>query len=203
LTHQLPSHGADSVIPKQDADRITFGYLSTWDSPQQGCLGGYLLVCEFGRPLEFHCTAPLHLSRAQHILYGSTLWPYVFGERIARTLLQAAKLRPDLLITNHSAVLEFRRQFGIPMARLSRDSAANREARPPNLKATGSVVETTLGSDITMELPHDFQKDREVVLQLLTRLAGSVDLVEPFERIAEAIREAQRIDESEAHEHAA
>jgi hypothetical protein len=75
----------------------TFGYLSTWDTPEHGCLGGYLVVSSLGRPLEFHCTAPIRPSRAQQILFGPTLWPFVMGEQIGGALIAEAKLRPQVI----------------------------------------------------------------------------------------------------------
>ena len=35
-----------------------------------------------GRPLEFHCTAPVKPNRVQQILYGPSLQPYLYGEQI-------------------------------------------------------------------------------------------------------------------------
>jgi hypothetical protein len=185
------------MTPKLEADRVTFGYISTWDSQQHGCLGGYLIVCEFGRPLEFHCTAPLRLSRAQHILYGATLWPYVFGERIAHALLQSAKLRPSLLITDEPAVLVLRPQLGIPMVRLIRTAGANGETPDRGASALPATRENVVLSDTAIELPRGCESDREPVLRLLGRLSEAVELMEPFERIAAAIREAQRIDDND------
>ena len=73
----------------------TFGYLSVINSAEHGYFGGYLIVGPMGRPLEFHCTAPIRPSRAQQILYGPTLEPFLLGEQIAGAMLDAAKLRPS------------------------------------------------------------------------------------------------------------
>jgi len=53
-------------------DGAVFGFLTAVDSPLHGLFGGYLVVDSLGRPLEFHCTAPVKVSRAQQILYGPT-----------------------------------------------------------------------------------------------------------------------------------
>ena len=58
-----------------------------------------------GRPLEFHCTSPVRPSRAQEILYGPTLQPYLLGEQISGALLEAAKLTPWLILTDAAAML--------------------------------------------------------------------------------------------------
>ncbi|MBL9124077.1 MAG: hypothetical protein JNG90_10630, partial [Planctomycetaceae bacterium] len=45
------------------------GFLTVVEHEQLGLIGGYLLLNLSGRPLEFHCTAPLKPNRAQQILY--------------------------------------------------------------------------------------------------------------------------------------
>ena len=59
-----------------------------------------------GRPLEFHCTAPIKPNRAQEILYGPTLDAFLYGEQIGRTLLAEAKIEPLLVCTDRSARFE-------------------------------------------------------------------------------------------------
>ena len=68
------------------------GFLTVVDSPQHGLFGGFLLLNGGGRPLEFHCTAPVKANRAQRILYGPTLMPYLYGEQIGRTLVEKSKI---------------------------------------------------------------------------------------------------------------
>ena len=58
------------------------GFLTVVEHPEFGLFGGYLLLNWAGRPLEFHCTAPLKPNRAQEILYGPTLEPFLYGEQM-------------------------------------------------------------------------------------------------------------------------
>jgi hypothetical protein len=55
------------------------GFLAVVEHELHGLFGGYLLLNATGRPLEFHCTAPVRPNRAQQILYGPTLEPYLYG----------------------------------------------------------------------------------------------------------------------------
>jgi hypothetical protein len=48
---------------------------------------------------------PLSPERIQQILYGNTLQPFLYGERIAQTLIQRSKLPVFAILTNHAAVL--------------------------------------------------------------------------------------------------
>ena len=58
------------------------GFLTVCEQPEQGYFGGLLVLNTNGRPLEFHCTAPVKTNRAQEILYGPTLRQYLFGEQL-------------------------------------------------------------------------------------------------------------------------
>src|SRR5688500_11494160 len=64
-----------------DAAPQALGFLTVVEHDQFGLVGGYLILNSSGRPLEFHCTAPVKPSRAQQILYGPTLTPYLYGEQ--------------------------------------------------------------------------------------------------------------------------
>src|SRR6188508_3314430 len=106
----------------------TFGYLSVINSAEHGYFGGYLIVGPLGRPLEFHCTAPVRPSRAQQILYGPTLEPFLLGEQIAGAMLDAAKLKPSLILANCEATLHARSRISSPMVLLCRNANASAEA---------------------------------------------------------------------------
>ena len=80
------------------------GFLTVIDQ-FSGLTGGYLVLNRTGRPLEFHCTMPLAPDKIQQILYGETLQPFLYGERIAQTLLQRSKLPVLSIFTNCAAVL--------------------------------------------------------------------------------------------------
>jgi hypothetical protein len=94
----------------------SFGFLTVIDHSRHGLFGGYLVVNVAGRPLEFHCTAPIRPSRAQEILYGNTLRPYLYGEQIGRTLLEKSKLRPKIVCTDHREAMSVRASVDMPIA---------------------------------------------------------------------------------------
>ena len=57
-----------------------------------------------GRPLEFHCTAPVRPNRAQEILYGVSLEGFLCGEQIAPALVARTKAELTLVLTNLPAM---------------------------------------------------------------------------------------------------
>jgi len=178
-------------------------------------------VGPLGRPLEFHCTAPVRPSRAQQILYGPTLEPFLLGEQIAGAILDAAKLKPRLIMSNCEATLHARSRRSTPMVLL----CGNADRVPANVDASAGTDELRLASigratnpllgsgphksfsvgAFQFVLPIGFESDLGDATRLLTDLVRQIDLAEPFGRIEEAIREAQRLGghAPEAHDQAA
>jgi hypothetical protein len=184
--------------------RMTFGYLSTVESAEHGFFGGYLLISSIGRPLEFHCTAPVKPSRAQQILYGPTLAPYLLGEQIGGTLVREATLKPAIIITDQAALLCLRSHVEVPVAHVN--CLSNAEVDPVEIQQQASAnrdASTALRRFNLLGYPCEVanESDREAAIQLLTALAQQVELAEPFSRIHEAIQEAQRIGRGEQDAH--
>src|SRR5208282_481003 len=96
--------------------RAAIGFLTVMDDPQHGLFGGYLVLNLAGRPLEFHCTAPIKPNRAQQILYGPTLESFLYGEQIGSTLLGHAKTSPLVVCTDREPVLSLRDLVDVPVA---------------------------------------------------------------------------------------
>src|SRR3954469_20221301 len=94
----------------------TLGFLTVVEHPQHGLFGGFLLLTMNGRPLEFHCTAPVKPNRAQEILFGPTLAPYLYGEQIGRTLLAKSSVEPLVVCTDLAAMLAVREHTAAPVA---------------------------------------------------------------------------------------
>jgi hypothetical protein len=92
----------------------SIGFLTVCDHAEQGLFGGLLLLNANGRPLEFHCTAPLRTNRAQEILYGPTLRRYLYGEILGPALLGKLKVEPLLLCTDQREALASREFHSIP-----------------------------------------------------------------------------------------
>jgi hypothetical protein len=189
-------------------EQKVFGYLSVLQSSEHGYFGGYLIVSPLGRPLEFHCTAPVQPNRAQQILYGSTLRSHVVGEQIAGALLGAAERTPRLVLTDQPELGSAKRPSEMSFVLVLSRQANENEA----IFATTVNVLTASSQDVQQELnamrlwsdpfaASGYQlrhlcaagSRSSDIIDLLSLLAERVDLGEPFGRIHEAIREAQRI----------
>ena len=160
-------------------DGLSFGFLTTLESPAHGLFGGYLVVDGLGRPLEFHCTAPVKVSRAQQILYGPTLPGQLHGRQLGGALLAEGKAKPAVVLTDDDAMLHVRPHTKLPVALVRRGAA---EQPAAGFRVGEAVVS-----------PHAEDAARADELEArLTALAAAVDLCEPFERIRAALDEAAR-----------
>jgi hypothetical protein len=171
------------------------GFLTVVEDAQQGLLGGYLLLNAAGRPLEFHCTAPVKANRAQEILYGPTLRPFLYGELIGQTLLAKSKLAPLLVCTDSEAMLAVRDHTHLPVALVPHAAAQASEESSPARTDPASVASALprirLGtSDIA--LPAPYRADEQAIRAGWPAQADQLDLGEPFARVREALEEAQK-----------
>jgi hypothetical protein len=189
-----------------------FGFLTVVEYPEHGLVGGYLVLNQSGRPLEFHCTAPIKPNRAQQILYGPTLESYLFGEQIGRALLSKSSVEPVVIWTDREQALAVREFVDVPVGLVMPANTgtgagddgvvAGEESRPvpassPTAPAIGHAPPVTvpavfrLGRNRLAVSPLA-AADRESIADRLGDLAETFDLAEPFERIREAIEEARR-----------
>jgi len=162
------------------------GFLTVTEHAELGLFGGYLVLNAAGRPLEFHCTSPVKPNRAQEILYGPTLRPYLFGEQIGQTLIAKAKNEVALVCTDLAACLAAREFIERPLLVVfAKESASAAESE----FAVGSRFSFGRNEVATAA---KFEADQQAVQELSAQLSDGIDLLEPFARIREALEEAQK-----------
>ena len=180
------------------------GFLTVVEHPQHGLFGGYLILNLAGRPIEFHCTAPVKPNRAQQILYGPTLDSFLYGEQIGATLLGHAKSSPLAICTDREPVLALADLTEVPVAMVLPPDETP-AAEPTNVPAGGQTVlrfdsahrqgprllTFELGRN-RLALAHSSENARRELTERFSTAAESLDLWEPFTRIREAIEEAQQ-----------
>ena len=190
--------------------KSALGFLTVIEHPEHGLFGGYLVLDRAGRPLEFHCTTPVKPNRAQQILYGPTLEPYLFGEQIGQALLSKAAVEPLFVCTDRRPAMAVRDYVEVPVALLlPSEETASPEIGPPSDPQpvdgpTGGVwrldAPHAAGPRLTgfrlgrnrLAVPAHYDDERQLIVDRFGHLAESFDLIEPFVRIREAIEEARR-----------
>jgi uncharacterized protein YunC (DUF1805 family) len=162
------------------------GFVTALEDPQHGFFGGYLVLSRLGRPLEFHCSTPVLPNPAQRILYGPTLNSYVLADLIGQALVAKSELEVPIILTDQRDMLGLallREEFVAYVDSSDCVTLAVADREVPVLAIEGSRLHGAVGCGaFTLE-----QADQ------LRELASHVQLLEPFDRIREAIREAQRM----------
>jgi hypothetical protein len=162
-------------------------FLTVLEIPEVGACGGMLVLNQWGRPIEFHCTAPLSSTRTQEVLFGATLKSFLFCEQIAAALLEQARQAPEVILVDRAELLDFHAQTSIPLVLVSR-APQNLPSRVWNgLVAIRRKVEDY--DVIAITAPGE----EEPLLAALADFASHLPLDEPFERIRAAMEEAQAV----------
>ena len=164
-------------MPASVQSSNTIGYLSFVEIPPHGTVGGYLLVDERARPVEFHCTAPVQRGRTQQILYGNTFRSALLCDQIGVALLKQPRNAPALLITDEPDATALRSLVDLPLALIT-DS----QDLDWSFEYAGCTVTTA----------PNFECDRETIRHLILTTCPDRELAEPIERIRAAINEAQQ-----------
>jgi hypothetical protein len=150
-----------------------------------GYIGGYLVTNSWGRPLEFRISSAVQPNRVQQILYGSSLPGYLYGELIAKTLVEKTSTPASLIFTDRQAVLELRNSAEVPIVWLA--------AGEPAPEQNGIVVRPAAESRPALVSSSRFPDDVLKIEAILQQFDGSLDLLEPFSRVREAMTEARKM----------
>ena len=118
---------------KQESMRL--GFLTAIEVPDKGFVGGLLVTNNYGRPLEFQCTAPIKANSTQEILYGPTLAPFILGELIGATLVEKAGVKPQLILTDQAQILELRNHIDRPVALVEKGATESNSDEPGTRKS--------------------------------------------------------------------
>ena len=182
----------------------SIGFMTVCEIEDQGLFGGLLVLNLAGRPLEFHCTAPVRPNRAQEILYGPTLRPYLYGEQIGRALMERVGATPDLVFTDVQPALSLRQLTSVPVVFVpptspseisdrdsDRWSRVDGEHQGPASPGLLRLHDFAIGG-VLLAVPDTHREDESRVVSQWQSHAEDFDLAEPFGRIREAIEEARR-----------
>jgi hypothetical protein len=153
-----------------------FGFL-TYMQESTGTSGGYLIVNQWGRPLEFRLSSAVQPNRVQQILYGDALPAFLHGELIGKTLVEKSTTPVKAIITDQYHALDLRLRVDLPIAWHSLSVG------PPT---------NVLSIDRNLHLHSDFPQDADAFREILTHLSA-IDFAEPFQRVREAMSEARRL----------
>lgn len=174
------SEHADQAQQEQSGD-IILSYLMCPQDAAGAYLGALMLTDGRTRPLHFSFVSPIRPTKIQRILYGSTLDEHLKVDVIGKKLLKDLPYAPEILLVDTPDLIAVRRVAELPTAFLTRVSDG--EVEPGRL--TSLHYDTGAQTD-----------DQETIGQVLASLETVVDLVEPFIRMRDALKEAIKVGDA-------
>jgi hypothetical protein len=140
-----------------------------------GFTGAILLTDNRARPQHFAFVQPIKPTIMQRILYGTTLEEHIKIDVITQKLWDGLPSPPDVVFVEAHDMIQARRVTHIPTALI---------AKLPDTEPRTSSF-SLLRYDTGINKIDDFQ-----VGQVLVALENSCNLLEPFNRIRGALKEA-------------
>ncbi|GAA5505262.1 hypothetical protein [Novipirellula caenicola] len=168
-----------------DPTNPTIGYFTVVQDDRTGWTGGLLILNRSGRPVEFQCTLPVRPSRAHEILFGTTMRDHLIGEVIGPMLVSKCRTPLSLLCCDQIESLSLNTQGNVPVALVS-EAAESDEGPITSDMLTGASQVVLVNATLHVPLERV-----SAVESLAQHFEDMPDAIEPFERIREAIREAQ------------
>jgi hypothetical protein len=176
----------------EEKSAAPIGFLTAKELPSSGFCGGLLLLNDRGRPLEFHCNAPIRPSRTQEILYGATLRPFLLTEAIAVHLVEKCSRAPGAILTDVAELWELDRQISSLLVWIPSES--NRDQPSAGDSFVDHWVRTEIAGQ-SVGLTRRGTDRREELEAAIGEFARRLPLLEPFQRIQQAIEEAHSISQ--------
>ena len=165
-------------------EQLRLGFLTAIHLEHRGHVAGLLVTNKYGRPLEFQCTAPVRPNRTQELLYGPTLVPFLLGELLSKTLLERIGVKPHVVLTDRTEMLDSRPHVSLPVASfVGKEVAKESEFDWESLR---------IGKH-SFRLHPEFGDDLQTFEKLAQELAADADLLEPLDRVREALQETMKV----------
>ncbi|QEG24186.1 hypothetical protein [Mariniblastus fucicola] len=166
---------------------ITYGFLEVLSDDNLGYTGGLLLVNQDGKPTEFHCTAPVTENRTQKILYGKTYHNHIFCDLIGAALVKKCSASPELLFIEQRQLKQLAGEIAAPVLMVE-PAESDSVLEVMTVQYPEFRIDHLNVSVLTTDL-----EQFEFVKEACDRFTTTLTLDEPFERIRQAIGEAQNV----------
>lgn len=173
-----------------DNNELRLMFLASQDFEKgEAVRGGMLVTDDQTKPLEFRCTSPIRPTRLQKVLYGKLLHPHMLIELIATPLVRSASEQPHIILVRDKEILKLQDKVNIPVVWLGlneEDIGSDEEKTDDSPLITS---ETGKFEPIVVRgVPGKVEETRRAK-QLLTQVFAGHNLLEPFERIKNALEQ--------------
>jgi len=174
------------------ASEKPFGFLALIkDENRNSYLGALLVVDLMGRPVEFRVTFPIKPTAIQRPLYGDALEPYIGVELCGKQLINSVDHDMELIFVNQEYLLDIRKDYDIPAIFIKHAGDVIEVSTIDDKKPFGQKKQLSSESGRFQPVviysspiaPDDLEDATEVVNQFFE----DTDLIEPFDRIYNAL----------------
>lgn len=156
--------------------------------------GAVLVTNSATDPVEFRCTSAVRPTEVQKLLWGRRMSGHIASQLIGKPLLEAITNPVVVVIVKAPEFLELRPLIRVPLIQILRHEELNL-ASPLSLpEGDGDMIESAGGrlEPLVRKIHRDFVEDWNSVRALLTETFRSHSLLEPFERIKNALEMIQK-----------
>ena len=164
----------------KNLSELTLCYLICPQDAAKAFLGALMITDFRVRPFHYSYVSPVRPTTFQKILFGPTLNSHVKIDVIAEKLLKNIPRVPDVLFVDDMEILAVKQIIKKPTACLKKSTS--QDAEPNRL----SILDYKADSD----------EDQEIIGQIIAHLENLIDLVEPFSRMRQALKEAIKTQET-------
>ncbi len=170
----------------------TFGFITVVEVPSLGHCGGLLIVSNIGRPIEFHFTTPVSSNRAEEIMYGKTYPGFLYGDKIGAALVDKAKQLPTVLVTDCPDILPVCELIDAPLLlALEPEGSADKPNNGQPFDGRGLKHFEVHGE--TVYCLNASADELDAIEHHASQFRKQLPFEEPFERIRQAIFEANQV----------
>jgi len=152
-------------------------------------IGGIFVTDGLLRPIEFRCTSPIRPTNLQHMLYGDELLPVISQELVLENCLKKLTSKPDLILCSDKVFLGARKSIDYPLLAIGKQTDIGSAASGESIKSTLLQSESGKFDPVMIHSHPDFTEDGDKWGDTLQGLFSTHDLLEPFNRTTNALKE--------------
>jgi len=157
---------------------------------EQKHLGGALVTNQVGVPVEFKYTEPVTTTRLHKILYGASLDRFLHETVIRDRLSREVRAIPDYFIAPYEEKEFLGPMAGKEMMAVQSFPAGQRESTGPftRVRDREAIIELEDGPALRIAFSTADDALQRSMVTWLQELARTMDILEPLERVANALR---------------
>lgn len=167
---------------------LKLGFLTLRQLSDKSYRAGLLVTDARGRPLELRATEAVRPDAVQVLIYGSSLIPTIAEDLCGGPLIQSLRERPDVIVADHESFLGLDSEdlplvYVAPASERLEIEGVDAGWKTVVTAESTSVQPLVLGFSRTRT-----EEERRELKTLLAYVLESMDLLEPFDRVARALQ---------------